>query len=69
MKSAEITGEWEKQLNDISESKLDYNCFINSIKATTLSWYDMIAKSNVTGYISENEKKMICPLCGKPVKN
>lgn len=68
MKSAEITGEWEKKLNDIAENGADFNSFIDDIKETTSSWYDLISKSTKKGYISEAEKKIICPLCGKPVR-
>lgn len=67
MKSAKMTGEMEKQLNDIALGKADYDTFIENIKKTTREWYDTIVKAKDCEFISENEKKMLCPFCGKKI--
>lgn len=67
LKSADITGELEKTLNDIALGKSDYNAFIEHIKKITKEWYDIIVKSEKSAFISENDKNMICPICGKKI--
>ncbi len=68
LKSAYITGEWEKRLNDIAQGDADYNLFIRDICNTTRKWYNQIAESKSEMYISENQRKLICPACGKPLR-
>ncbi|MBP8994277.1 MAG: topoisomerase C-terminal repeat-containing protein [Bacteroidales bacterium] len=66
IKSAELTGDLEKKLNDIYLGVVDFDDFINEIKETTRSWYDVIAKSE--GKVFEkNENKLSCPFCGKSI--
>ncbi len=48
LKSAELTGEWEKRLHDISIGKENYNQFIHDIEQTVRNWYDIIIHSDVT---------------------
>lgn len=67
LKSADMTGELEKTLNDIALGKSDYNAFIEHIKKITKEWYDIIVKSEKSAFISENDKNMICPICGKKI--
>jgi len=67
LKSADMTGELEKTLNDIALGTADYNAVIEQIKAMTREWYATVAKSEKGAFIAENEKQMICPLCGKKV--
>lgn len=66
IKSAEMTGTWEKRLHDISVSKEDYHSFIEDIQQTVRKWYDMIVQSNATTYTSADEQ-LVCPFCGKKV--
>ncbi len=65
IKSAEMTGEWEKKLNDIALGKADYNQFIADIKTTASDWYSQISASSSDKFVSENDAKLICPLCQK----
>ena len=67
IKSAEMTGEWEMKLNDIALGKADYNQFVSDIKATASDWYSQIKASSSDKFMSENEAKLICPLCGKKI--
>ena len=67
LKSADMTGELEKALNDIALGKGDYNEFIEQIKANTSKWYQCVVNTNGNAFISETEKKMICPVCGKKI--
>ena len=67
IKSADMTGELEKTLNDIALGKSDYNAFIEHIKKLTKEWYNIIVKSEKSAFISENDKNMICPICKKKI--
>ena len=66
IKSAEMTGDWEKRLHDISVGKEDYNNFIDDIEQTVRKWYDMIVQSNAKTYTSA-EEQLICPFCSQKV--
>ena len=66
LKSAELTGEWEKRLHDISEGKEEYQKFVENIEQTVRSWYETIAHSNTETYSSQTEQ-LSCPLCGAKV--
>ena len=68
LKSAEFTGEIEKQLNDIAIGKASYDEYIEHIKTKTAEWYKLIADSESKTFTSEKEEQLKCPLCGKPVK-
>jgi len=65
LKSADMTGEIEKKLNDIALGKGNFDSFIDEMKRCTTEWFDMIASSDNDVFISEEEKKLICPLCSK----
>lgn len=62
MKSAEMTGELEKELNDIAEGKADYAQFMDKVKAITRRWYKAVCGSSSDVF---TDKSMICPSCGK----
>ena len=62
MKSAEMTGELEKELNNIAEGKADYARFIDKVKAITRRWYKAVCGSSSDVF---TDKSMICPSCGK----
>lgn len=63
LKSAELTGEWEMKLNEIALGKKDFESFVSDIKETTANWYTQVAGSTNGKFESENEKKLICPVC------
>ena len=69
IKSANLTGEWEKRLNDISLGKASFDEFIVKIKETTKQWYGIIAESSSKQFVSDKDEKMICPLCGKKINH
>lgn len=60
IKSAELTGEIEKQLYDIELGKLQYDDFISSIEDKVRLWYSEIKNSKAKAYV---DKTSICPLC------
>ncbi len=62
MKSADMTGELEKELNDIALNKADYQQFIDKVKKTTERWYKTVCSSSSNAFI---DKSMLCPSCGK----
>ena len=64
IKSADLTGEMEKQLNDIAEGRFDYDKFIFQIKNNTKTWYDKIINSTSNAYVDKTE---ICPICGHKI--
>lgn len=68
LKSADFTGELEKQLNDIATGSASYDEYIKRIKEKTAEWYKLIADSESKTFVSENEESLKCPLCGKPVR-
>lgn len=61
IKSAELTGEIEKQLYDIELGKLNYDDFISQIEDKVRLWYAEIKNSKAKAYV---DKSSICPLCG-----
>lgn len=69
LKSAEMTGELEKKLNDIAEGRLDFDSYIAEIKKTASEWFGIIAKTDAEKYVSENEKKLLCPFCKKKINS
>lgn len=66
MKSAEMTGEMEKELNDIAEGRGDYSQFIEKVKALTQKWYQIVCGSSSDVFV---DKSRICPSCGKKLLN
>jgi DNA topoisomerase-3 len=68
LKSADITGQWEKTLNDIAENKSTSDSFVKSIIDCTVNWFGVIKGSSGGKFLSEDEKKMICPFCENPVR-
>lgn len=75
LKSAEMTGEWEKRLNDIAEAgdfsramEL-YSSFLTDIKAELGGAYEAIKACKGEPYYSPNEVKMLCPFCGARIFN
>ena len=68
LKSAEFTGELEKQLNDIATGSASYEEYIKRIKAKTAEWYKLIADSDSKTFTSTKDEALKCPLCGKPVR-
>ncbi len=68
LKSADFTGEIEKQLNDIATGSASYEEYIKRIKAKTAEWYKLIADSDSKTFTSTKDEALKCPLCGKPVR-
>lgn len=62
MKSADLTGELEKELNDIAENRADYQQFVDKVKTLTQKWYKTVCGSSSDTFV---DKSMICPSCGK----
>lgn len=62
MKSANLTGELEKELNDIAENRADYQQFVDKVKVLTQKWYKTVCDSSSDTFV---DKSMICPSCGK----
>ncbi|MDR2532750.1 MAG: topoisomerase C-terminal repeat-containing protein, partial [Oscillospiraceae bacterium] len=67
IKSPALTGEWEMRLNEIAEGRTAYNDFVNDIESVTREWFACIRDSSGEKFVSESEKKMLCPFCKKPV--
>ncbi len=69
MKSADLTGEWEMRLNNISLGTESYDSFVADIAQTLRNWYAAIAGSAENHFIPAEEKDLVCPLCGKTVRH
>ena len=66
LKSAELTGLWEKRLHEISIGNEDYNSFVSDIEKTVRDWYQKITDSMSTKY-SDKTDNQVCPFCGARV--
>lgn len=67
LKSANITGELEKTLNDIALGEYDYDKFIKNIKQLVSDWYKIIANSDSQKF-EDAASEIICPLCKNKMK-
>ncbi len=67
LKSADATGELEKELNNIALGKGDFQQFIQQSKRQTIEWFAQIKNSEQGKFISAMDKLMICPCCGKKI--
>lgn len=63
LKSAEMTSEWEKKLQKISENKLNKNVFMNEIKDYSKKAIDDIKNSD-SQFKHDNLTRNKCPECG-----
>ena len=68
LKSAEMTGEMEKRLNDIALGTADYDAFIQHIHEQTRAWFNEVAQAQGSKFVSEADKKMLCPCCGEKLR-
>ena len=66
LKSAEMTGEWEKRLHDIAVGKEDFNTFISDMENTVREWYMTIANIQ-TSFYATSADNLVCPLCNSKV--
>ena len=64
LKSAELTGNWEQQLQSISQGKLNKNEFLKEIRKYTTEIIKEI-KSSTKVYRHDNLTTSKCPDCGK----
>ena len=68
LKSAEMTGQWEKRLHDVAAGKEDYNAFISDMNKTIRNWYSVIEGYTGETFISKEKKEQLsCPFCGAKV--
>ncbi|MCL1832594.1 MAG: DNA topoisomerase [Oscillospiraceae bacterium] len=68
LKSAEITGEWEMNLENIAQGKSPQDVFVSSIVDSIKTWFEVIKNASGARYMSEEDKKMLCPFCKNPVR-
>ena len=66
LKSAEMTGEWEKRLHDIAVGNEDFNKFISDMENTVREWYGIIANIQTSSYATSADN-LVCPLCNSKV--
>lgn len=70
LKSAEMTGQWEKTLNDIALGEYSYNQYRKDMDRKTLRWYQQICNAPMKPYIVSSDvenKELICPCCGNKI--
>ena len=67
MKSAAMTAQWEKRLDDIEKGTDTYDAFMNDLEDAVRKWTMEILNSSgtVTGM---SEDTFPCPLCSKPLR-
>ena len=68
IKSADMTGDWEMRLNNIAMGKEPVINFIKDIEQTTVDWYNQIAAAGEQHYVSPQKGDLLCPVCGRVVK-
>lgn len=66
LKSPELTGQWEKKLQDISNGRLKRHQFVGQMREYTIQMVQEIKGSEAT-YKHENLTTTKCPTCGKPM--
>jgi len=68
LSSPQLTGEWEKKLNQIEKGKFSRDTFMEEIKEFTVEMVEKVKSMKDQG---EREKMILpvgdCPLCGAPV--
>lgn len=67
LKSAEMTGEWEKFLNDISLNQFSFTDYCNLINSKTIKWYNSIVRATIEPYETGEIDNLICPFCGRKI--
>lgn len=67
IKSAEMTGYFEKRLNDISLNRENASNFISEIKEKTKEWYALLTSGPENHFTDKNQNNLFCPWCGQPV--
>ena len=66
LKSPELTGQWEKKLQDISNGRLKRQQFVGQMREYASQIVHEIKGSEAT-YKHENLTTTKCPTCGKPM--
>lgn len=66
LKSPELTAQWEKKLQDISNGRLKRHQFVGQMREYTTQMVQEIKGSEAT-YKHENLTTTKCPTCGKPM--
>ncbi|MBR2176534.1 MAG: topoisomerase C-terminal repeat-containing protein [Clostridia bacterium] len=66
LKSAELTGQWEKRLHEISVGNDEYSNFVTAMEQTVKNWYADIASSSAEIYATKDQQ-LFCPFCGARV--
>lgn len=67
LKSAVMTAEWEKRLDDIEAGKDTYEDFMHDLENTVRKWTEEIM-SQENKEFNENKEKYYCPICRKVMK-
>lgn len=70
LKSAVMTAEWEKRLDNIEKGTESYETFMRDLEDSVRYWTSQILNSEDTGvsFQSETEAGLNCPFCGKPMR-
>ena len=68
IKSADMTGNWEKRLNNIALGKENPAQFVSDISQTTREWFAAVTKSSEQHFESPVQSEFSCPNCGKPLE-
>lgn len=66
LKSAELTGAWEKRLHDIACGQENYADFIADMEQTVRQWYDTIVETKADAFTTV-EENLSCPFCGRQI--
>ena len=65
LKSAEMTAQWEKRLDDIEAGKDTYESFMSALEACVKKWTTMIIEAEADENLSVSDDiNLKCPCCG-----
>lgn len=68
LKSAVMTAQWEKRLDDIESGRDTYEHFMKDLEERVCIWTNLIVSSQGNSDFTERPKEEFkCPVCGKPL--
>lgn len=70
LKSAEMTAQWEKRLDDIEQGKETFENFISDLEESVRRWTNQIMLIEVDNDLASDGKEISikCPICKKPLR-
>lgn len=72
LKSAAMTAQWEKRLDDIEHGKDDYQSFMKDMRTSIARWMKEVSEQTSGTIVSDKASGgiagLVCPVCGEPLR-